>query len=181
MHKITTAAVAGVLLVPASSAALGAAASGGAVATYDGKTIDLSEGWQGAHACLVVSTAEVRCYDTEREMRDSLVAAARRAVPTDQVAPSIACSGGGNLVTLYADVSMGGNSLSFVSTSGWVNLAPFGFDNDMESWVNQTPCAAVVADGTGGSSAQLTLAAHSSSSSVGSTWKNRASSINVSP
>ena len=110
---------------------------------YDGKTIDLSEGWQGAHACSVVSTAEVRCFDTEQEMRDALVAAARiaPAVPTDQVAPASPAAAAETCVTLYADISMGGNSLSFVSTSGWVNLAPYGFDNDMESWVNQTPCA----------------------------------------
>ena len=92
------------------------------------------------------------------------------------------CSSPTTLVTLYASTNFTGTSLSFVSTGGWTNLAPYGFDNKMESWVNQTAVQlAIVADGTGGSGAQLTLAARSSAATVGTTWKDRASSINVLP
>jgi hypothetical protein len=49
----------------------------------------------------------------------------------------------------------------------------------MESWTNSTGCNATVADGNGGSGDRLTLGAHSSSSNVGVSWKNRASSINI--
>ena len=103
-----------------------------------------------------------------------------RQNPAGQASPMTSCGGNGLFVTLYADTGFGGNSLSFPSTGGaWTNLAPYGFDNDMEWWSNTTGCPATVADGTNGTGDRLSLAAHSSSSNVGSTWKNRASSINV--
>jgi hypothetical protein len=49
----------------------------------------------------------------------------------------------------------------------------------MESWTNTTGCNTVVAENNAGGGDHLTLAAHSSSSNVGTTWKNRASSINA--
>jgi hypothetical protein len=189
MRKFTTAAFAGALLVPAAAGAAfaDATASTGAVATYDGTTINLSAGWQGAQACVVLNAGSVQCYDTEAEMRDALAASAaqspevRFGAPRAAASPATTCSSPTALVTLYASTSFGGHSLAFQSTTGWANLSVYGFDNQMESWVNQTPCNAIVADGTNGSGDQLTLAARSSSSNVGSTWKDRASSINVSP
>ena len=182
MHKITTAAMAGALLVPAAAGGTAGAATTSVTATYDGTTINLADGWQSAHACLVLSASDVRCYDNQTEMRDALAAAAVNGLAHDSaVSPSVTCSSPSTLVTLYASTNFSGNSLSFVSTGGWTNLAPYGFDNQMESWVNQTACNSFVADGTGGSGAQLTLAARSSAATVGTSWKDRASSINVLP
>jgi hypothetical protein len=179
MRKLTTAAVAGALVVPAAGHSAGAAPGGSVTASYDGRQINLAEGWQGAHACAVLSADDVRCYDSEADLNDALGAAARQN-HTAQAAPLAACAGSGLFVTLYADTNFGGNSLSFATTSNaWTNLAPYGFDNDMESWSNTTNCAATVADGTAGNGDRLSLAAQSSSSNVGSTWKNRASSIKV--
>jgi hypothetical protein len=183
MHKVTTAAVAGVLLVPAatSTAALGATADPSVIATFDGHTINLADGWGTAHACVVLGSGSVQCYDTETDMRDALAASAVQTSVHSATSPSVTCSNPSTLVTLYASTNFGGNSLSFVSTAGWTNLAPYGFDNKMESWVNQTACNSAVADGTLGSGAQLTLAARSSAATVGTSWKDRASSINVVP
>lgn len=183
MYKIVTAAVAGALLMPAAAnSAAGAAANGDdpVIASYGGHTINLTESWGSAHACAVLASTDVRCFDTEADMRDALKAAALKVAPR-QTVTALACGGSGLFVTLYADTGMGGNSLSFASTSGFANLASYGFDDDMESWVNQTGCAATVAENTNGGGAQLSLAAHSSSSNVGTSWKNRASSIKVLP
>ena len=114
-------------------------------------------------------------------MRDALTASAMQIRVHTATSPSVTCSSPSTLVTLYASTNFSGASLSFVSTNGWTNLAPYGFDNKMESWVNQTACGSIVADGTLGSGAQLTLAARSSAATVGTTWKDRASSINVLP
>lgn len=183
MRKFTTAAVAGVMVVPAMAASAHAASNdGGVTATYDGRQIDMADGWQGAHACAVLSATDVRCYDSQADLQDALGASARQNAAA-QASPlaSSSCGGAGLFVTLYSNTNFGGDSLSFATTSNqWTNLAPYGFDNEMESWTNTTTCAALVADGTGGSGAQLTLAAQSSSSNVGSSWKNRASSIRVS-
>jgi hypothetical protein len=179
MRKITTAALAGAMIVPAFGHAAGAASSdGGATATYDGRQIDLADGWQGAHACAVLSPSDVRCYDSQAEMKDALGASAQQN-PAAKLSPLAGCVPSGTFVTLYSGTGFGGDSLSFAGTGGWANLAPYGFDNDMESWQNTTNCGATVADGTNGGGAQLTLAARSSSSNVGTSWKNRASSINV--
>ena len=186
MRKISSAALAGALIVPATGSAVGAAPadsvpSDGVIATYNGRQINLEDGWQGAQACLAFTLTDLRCYDSRSDIPDALVAAARRpAAAAPVAAPLASCSSAGQSVTLYSDINMGGQSLSFQTTSGaWTNLAPYGFDNTMESWTNTTGCTARVADGNGGSGDQLTLAARSSSSNVGSTWKNRASSINV--
>jgi len=179
MRKITTAAIAGVMVVPAAGHAVGAASSdNGVTATYDGRKIDLADGWQGAQACAVLSASDVRCYDSQADMQDALGASARQN-PAVQLSPLAGCVPSGTFVTLYSDINFGGTSLSFQGTGSWTNLAPYGFDNAMESWTNTTNCNASVADGTGGSGAQLALGAHSSSSNVGTTWKNRASSILV--
>jgi len=180
MRKLTTAAFAGALIVPAAAHTAGAAAGGSVTASYHGRQINLADGWQGAQACAVLTTDDVRCYDSQADLKDALGASARQNQAA-QAAPLAACGGSGLFVTLYSDTGFGGQSLSFASTNGWTNLAPYGFDNDMESWSNTTGCAATVADGTGGNGDRLSLAARSSSSNVGSTWKNRASSINVAP
>jgi hypothetical protein len=39
----------------------------GIIATYKGKSIDLSQGWQGAQACAQFAIDDVRCYDTAAE------------------------------------------------------------------------------------------------------------------
>ena len=181
MRKITTAAVAGALVVPAAGHAVGAAPApeSSVSATYDGRQINLADGWQGAQACAVLTADDVRCYDSQADMKDALGASARQ-VSAGQAAPAASCGGSGLFVTLYADTGFGGQSLSFATTANaWTNLAPYGFDNDMESWSNTTNCGAQVADGTNGTGDLLSLPARSSSSNVGSTWKNRASSIKV--
>jgi hypothetical protein len=181
MRKITTAAVAGALVVPAAGHAVGAAPApvASVTATYDGRQINLADGWQGAQACAVLTAADVRCYDSPADMKDALGTSAKQS-PVGLDSLATACGGSGLFVTLYRDTGLSGQSLSFATTSNaWTNLAAYGFDNDMESWSNTTNCAATVADGTGGGGDQLSLAAHSSSSTVGTTWKNRASSIKV--
>src|SRR3954463_2342491 len=129
MRKITTAAVAGVLIVPAAGSAAGAAADKqSVVATYDGQKINLANGWQGAHECVVYSTDDVRCYDSETDIPDKLLAAAR-PVPAEGAVSPLACGGGG-AVSLYRDTGFGGQVLRFATTdSAWQNLAPYGFDN----------------------------------------------------
>jgi hypothetical protein len=181
MRRIPSAALAGALLVPAASTAVGAAtaSNGGVLATYDGRQINLADGWQGAHACVVLTRDDVRCYDSASDVPNTLVAAAQSRPAADGIVAAAACTGSG-FVTLYADTGMGGDSLSFASTSGvWTNLGPFGFDNDMESWTNSTGCNATAADGNNGAGDRLSLPAHSSSSNVGVSWKNRASSVNA--
>jgi hypothetical protein len=176
-------ALAGILAIPviaAPASAAGAAPSPGAHATYNGRTIDLAQGWQGAHACGVFGPDAVRCFDTREQLRDAVAIAAQAdtaAEPTGAV-PASNCGGSSTEVQLFSGTDWSGNQLIFVSTSGFFDLADYGFDNDMESWASSKTCNAFVADGTGGGGSILTLGAQSYSLNAGS-WKNRASSISV--
>ncbi|MFE3129595.1 peptidase inhibitor family I36 protein [Streptomyces hydrogenans] len=44
------------------------------IATYKGKKIDLSKGWQGAQACSEIPSGEVYCYDTPEQADRALAA-----------------------------------------------------------------------------------------------------------
>jgi hypothetical protein len=175
-------ALVGVLAIPAFNAtAAGAAPAPGVRAVYHGRTINLAQGWQGAQGCAVFSANDVRCFDTRAQLRDAVAAAARAgtaAAPNDAAPPPPSCGGSSTSVQLFSGTDWSGNELVLSGTSGWVNLADYGFDNDMESWANSKTCNATLADGTAGGGAQLTLGANSYSLNAGS-WKNRASSENV--
>ena len=177
----TITALAGILAIPVATAPSAHAAPGpGVRATYNGRTINLADGWQGAHACGVFGPDNVRCFDTRAELHDTVVAAARAGTtPAVNGAGTLSsCGGSSTEVQLFSGTNWSGDQLIFVSTSGFFDLADYGFDNDMESWASSKTCNAFVADGTGGGGSVLTLGAESYSLNAGS-WKNRASSISV--
>jgi hypothetical protein len=174
-------ALAGILAIPVVAAApAGAAPRQGARATYNGRTINLAHGWQGAHACGVFGPESVRCFDTRAQLHDAVAIAARAGTAAEAKGsvPASSCGGSSTEVQLFSGTNWSGNQLIFVSTSGFYNLADYGFDNDMESWASSKTCNSFVADDAGGGGAILTLGAQSYSLNAGS-WKNRASSISV--
>jgi hypothetical protein len=174
-------ALAGILAIPVVAApSAGAAPTPGARATYNGRTINLAQGWQGAHACGVFGPNNVRCFDTRTELHDAVAIAAQvgTGAEAEGAVPESNCGGSSTEVQLFSGTNWSGNQLIFVSTSGFFDLADYGFDNDMESWASSKTCNAFVADGTGGGGSVLTLGAESYSLNAGS-WKNRASSISV--
>jgi hypothetical protein len=174
-------ALAGILAIPVVAApGAGAAPSPGARATYNGRTINLAHGWQGAHACGVLGPNNVRCFDTRTQLHDAVAIAAQVGTPAEAegAVPASNCGGSSTEVQLFSGTNWSGNQLIFVNTSGFFDLADYGFDNDMESWASSKTCNAFVADGTGGGGSVLTLGAESYSLNAGS-WKNRASSISV--
>jgi len=177
-------ALAGILAIPVVAApAAGAATNPGVRATYNGRTINLADGWQGAHACGVFGPDNVRCFDTREQLHDVVAIAARAGTAAEaksalSAVPASSCGGSSTEVQLFSGTNWSGDQLIFVSTSGFFDLADYGFDNDMESWASSKTCNSFVADGTGGGGAVLTLGAQSYSLNAGS-WKNRASSISV--
>lgn len=61
-----SAGLAGTLSAPATAASVRDSGTG-IIATYKGKSLDLSKGWQGAQACAEFADGDVRCYDTATE------------------------------------------------------------------------------------------------------------------
>ncbi|WP_329304656.1 peptidase inhibitor family I36 protein [Streptomyces anulatus] len=62
------------------------------IATYNGKKINLADGWQGAQACSEVPTGDVYCYDSAEEADQALTAIA----PAPQSPESVAVSAKGS-------------------------------------------------------------------------------------
>jgi hypothetical protein len=111
----------------------------GALASFQGKTIDLSEGWQGAHTCAVFTADDIRCYST--------AAAGEKATgykrATDTVKLKAAEVGAAAVpacardwLCLYEKKGGEGRRLIF-KNERWQNLDDYGFDNKTSSWRNR--------------------------------------------
>lgn len=144
----------------------------GVRATFEGRSIDLSGGWQGARACAVFTADDVRCYDTT-EAADRASGYQRAADPLAARAP--ACANG--WVCLYQYANGEGRRLIF-SDEYWDNLGNYGFDNKTSSWRNNQNSGdnASLAQNGDGSGTRVTLSAPGYASSLGS-FDNRASAV----
>lgn len=181
MRKIRT-AVAGVTIGAAlafvgvagtaGTAQAGSTADEGVRATFEGRSIDLPGGWQGAQACAVFAANDVRCYDTT-DAADRASGYNRAVDPLAARAP--ACASG--WVCLYQYANGEGRRLIF-SDEYWDNLGNYGFDNKTSSWRNNQNSGdnASLARNADGSGTRVTLSAPGYASSLGS-FDNRASAV----
>jgi hypothetical protein len=165
------------------------------LASYKGRRIDLARNWEGAKACAVLSASEIQCFDSFGELTAKLGGGPqddhptspgqsignRPGMPTPATIDSYCLNLSTLWLTLYEDASFGGRSLSFRDTGIWQNLSTWTFDNMMTSWKNDTYCDAIAAWDANGGGSWLTMGARSSSTNVGSTWTNQASSIYITP
>ncbi len=172
---LSMAASTGALVTSASGADVGGPTSSTVTATYDGHTIDLTDGWQGATACVVFSTSNVECFDTGAEM-DAAITANAATAPASQ---NTACGGSLDYNYLYQNENFGGTELALQNIDGWVNLADYDFANEMSSWINDTTCDALVALDTDGGGSQLTLPADDSNTWVGDAWNDDTNSEDI--
>ena len=124
--------------VPASAQAPGAPGS----ASFEGRVIDLSAGWQGAQSCVVFSASDTRCFATHAEAdkllgyqrdADALVAQTARAEGAAAAAVVPSCTSG--WLCLYENINGGGRRLQF-SDEYWHYLSDWGFDRSTSSWRN---------------------------------------------
>lgn len=110
---------------------------GAAIASFEGRPIDLAEDWGEAQACLVWRQGGVlECFRTPEAM-DARGAAllpgrspARSA--TDAVAASFSC---GSPLRLYDYSYYGGRQLWFWDRGFWQNLPDYGFDDRTSSYI----------------------------------------------
>lgn len=160
----------GVLALAAPSAAA-ADDSNPSIAHFEGRKIDLRDGWEQAKAC--TSDGEVtNCFRSERAMDQFLQGAS-----TQEASTMASCA---TSVRLYNSVNYGGTVLNLYSQSVWLNLSSYGFSDMAESF-RIGACAAYLADGTNGSGSWFpgSTAAGTSNPDMGSTWRNRVSSVYI--
>ncbi|MFG2226842.1 peptidase inhibitor family I36 protein [Streptomyces sp. NPDC048644] len=185
MRKILTAvagaALAGGIAVTgiAQTAQATPAASHGVLASYQGRTIDLSKGWQGAKACAVFAADDVRCYPTAAAADKASgykvsTDALRRGAKADTTAIP-ACANG--WVCLFKNKNGGGRRLIF-NEGHWDNLDNYGFDNATSSWRNNQKKGdlAGLSQFAGGKGKVIHLSAPGYAAGLGS-FDNRASAV----
>ncbi len=195
-----------------ASGGSGGSGSGPGWATYQGKRIDLANGWGTAHACWVDAQGSTACYSSASAMAAStgLAVPAPAASPSGasgpttsapattaasgssaassgsssaggsasaasvhaqgRLVPQTSCSNGGALY-LYQNVNYGGNVLGISQANTWIDLANYGFADQMSSWINVSSCGAWGEHTLGGSS--LYMPAETYNPWVGNTWNDQ--------
>lgn len=143
--------------------------------------------WGDAQACAVLSATEVRCFASEAAMEAATSAPALVGTsgPTSSTTSStstasIYCAGRSDLwLYLYEHGNFGGRVLKFREADIWQNLTVWDFNDKTSSWRNDTYCTTYLAEHINGGGALLSLPARSSSSYIGDSWNDRASSLYI--
>ncbi|MFI7211684.1 peptidase inhibitor family I36 protein [Micromonospora maritima] len=129
----TAVAVLGVTAL-ASPATAGPALRDPSLASFQGRTIDLSKSWEGAQVCAVLSRSEVRCYATNEEASADLAPRASR--DADGPISTFAWHGCDNdWICIFEHADFAGRKLQF-SDEYWHDLDEWGFKDKTSSWVN---------------------------------------------
>lgn len=150
----------------------------GALASFEGGTIDMSEGWQGAQTCAVFATDDVRCYGSA-EAADRATGYDRATDPlaakatARELAALPACAD--DWLCLYQYKDGDGRRLIFQDEK-WQNLEEYGFNNMTSSWRNNQDDAGYLAGGTWGAGWVLVRDGKSYASEMGS-YDNDATSV----
>ncbi|MEP7114467.1 MAG: hypothetical protein ABI862_14470 [Ilumatobacteraceae bacterium] len=136
-HLVRRALTAGIAIAIATGGSASAARPNGVLATFEGRTIDLSQSWGEARACNIASTGAA-CYRSEAQMDDALDAMLGTVV-------TATCS---TSVRLYDGTSFGGTVVNISTTGALVSLSTVGFDNLTSSY-KIGACAAKLYSGIG--------------------------------
>ena len=113
-----------------------------AIATFEGRSIDLSEDWREARACLVWRQGGVlECFRTPQALealvdrlspdRAGRPASAQSAETMSSFASSYSCS---SSLRLFDDNHYGGRQLWFWDRGYWQNLSDYGFEDRTSSY-----------------------------------------------
>jgi hypothetical protein len=145
----------------------------GVLASFEGTTINLQDGWGAARACTsdgVVTT----CYRSEAAL-DRATAVAAQSI---EMTPLAACA---SSLRLYRSTSYGGSVLQLTARGTFINLSSFGFSNDTSSY-RVGACSASFYDGSSGGAPTYpgSTSANASATSMVTGWDNRVSSIYIS-
>lgn len=155
--------------------AASASASSDVVASYNGGTIDLTQGWGSATVCEVTPTG-TNCFTNHSGYQSW---ASSQIKSSSMVAPlATSCSTG---LELFQNEGYGGNELILTTPSIWINLADYSFADVVSSYKVGT-CAVTMTDGTNGSGTIYPGATSPGSdvSWIGTTWNDRLKSVYLS-
>jgi hypothetical protein len=142
------------------------------IASFNGGTLNLSQGWGSATVC-DVTTAGTYCFSSQSAFEAWLSNTAGESL----VQPLTSCS---SALRLYQNISYGGNELILSSTFLWINLADYSFANEVSSY-KVGACSIIMTDGTNGSGNVYpgATSAGSDVSWIGTAWNDRVQSVYI--
>jgi len=173
------------------------------MAAFNGTTIDLKNGWDGAQSCIVPTNGQTECFSTNAAAKAAAQAisaseqnaasaplASSRAAAKSLARASLRhgavahdngpCDGDGTQwLWLYQDSNFGGQSLGLQNTDVWADLADFGFADEMSSYINSTGCTAYGIENYDGSGPWLTMNAWDYSTYVGRTYNDKIVAVDI--
>lgn len=156
------------------------------LATFEGRTIDMSQDWGQATACVVPADQAAQCFRTEKEADrwatelDSAAEAARATRNSSGVVAA-ASAGCGTRLSLYKGTNYSSTALYLYSRTGWKNLADYGFNQSVSSF-KVGACDVRFADLSNGGGAWYPAwlsEAWDTQSSLSATWNNDFSSVRI--
>jgi hypothetical protein len=166
-HRLLRHALAAVSLTTLLIGGSASAAAKKTLADFEGRTIDLSQSWEGARACNVTS-AGTTCYRSEQQMNDAIASTQNsRALPLASCSPAL---------RLYDGTSFTGTVLNVSTTGSLVVLSSVGFDNLTSSY-KVGACTADLYSSIGTGLYPGNTAANAQASSMLSGWNNTISSV----
>lgn len=158
----------------------GASSSSGVTASYDGSTINLADGRDGATVCAVTATG-TDCFSSQADYQSwlALTEAAADVSPITDVspAPDVNCS---SAFELFSGTGYSGTELSVLDEAVWINLSTYGMADAVNSY-KVGACESSATSGTNGSGDVYPgpMTAGSEASSMESGWANRLESVYV--
>jgi hypothetical protein len=168
-----------VAVVPYAASAAPAGAADTIEAVFEGRPIDLSNGWGEAQACVVWNDASVvECFRTEEEMDKRIAELEGELVSKLPINAQAQCSG---YMRLYKDSSYSGQVLYIRDRLQWINLSAYSFSNVTSSF-KIGPCSTYLADGDSGGGSWYPTSqseAWDVAPSMASGWNDRISSVYI--
>lgn len=140
------------------------------LASYHGRTIDLSKSWEGATACWIADDGN-SCYDSRAEMW------ADHGQPLGRgLGGPILFANCSSAVELFDGTAFGGSSIALATRGSWLALSTWGFSGITSSY-SIGACAATLADAS--TSYPGSTGAGASASTMTSGWNNRVTRVYI--
>jgi hypothetical protein len=141
--------------------------SSNTVATFEGATFNMADGWGAATACHVTDSATT-CYRSEAAMDRAL----------NENAPSSRAANCSSSLRLYDGTNKTGAVISLSTRQSVISLSAYGFDNRTSSY-RVGACSASLYNGLGTSKYSGNTSAGASANSMASGWNNVISSVAI--
>lgn len=175
--RVLTLSVAAAALILGSVAPVEAAPPPGeTTAWFEGRIIDLKQGWGEATACVIWNSAGTRqCFRTEASLK--LWLSLRGQVSTTQ-SLTAACS---TALRLYDGTNYTGSVLFLYDRGIWLNLGALSWSNRASSF-KVGACNSILADGTSGGGDWYPTTLSQAGDVAGTMltgWNNRVSSVYI--